>query len=136
MEVVEGMNGLLWVLQILLGIFFIATGVMHFVVPAGLPAQLAWMYDLPDNLHAISGIAEILGGLGLILPSVTRILPVLTVWAATGLAAAMLAAAAWHVGRGEVTNIVMNLALAALLGLIALRRAKVNRIEPRAATSH
>lgn len=135
-EVVDGMNGLLWVLQILLGIYFIATGVMHFVVPAGLPAQLGWMYDLPDTLHTVSGTAEILGGLGLILPSMTRVLPALTVWAAAGLAAVMLAAAVWHVGRGEPTNIVMNLVLAAVLGFIALRRARTNRIQPRAATAN
>ncbi len=43
LEVADAMNGLLWVLQIILGIYFVATGVTHFVVPAGLPAMLGWM---------------------------------------------------------------------------------------------
>jgi uncharacterized membrane protein len=129
------MNKLLWVLQIALGAYFILTGVMHFVVPAGLPAPMAWMYELDGTLHAISGTAEILGGLGLILPGLTRILPVLTVWAAIGLATVMVLAAAWHVTRGEMTNIVTNLVLAALLGFIAYRRATKNKIAPREAAA-
>ncbi len=63
------MNILLWILQIILGIYFTLIGVMHFIVPDGLPAPMAWMYDLSPTLHYISGTAEILGGLGLILPS-------------------------------------------------------------------
>lgn len=40
----------LWILQILLGIYFTLIGVMHFIVPRGLPAQMAWMYDLPTGV--------------------------------------------------------------------------------------
>ena len=41
------MNIVLWVLQVFLGIYFLAIGIMHFVIPPGLPAQMSWMYDLP-----------------------------------------------------------------------------------------
>jgi uncharacterized membrane protein len=51
----------------------VAIGVMHFAVPEGLPDQMAWMYDLPTWLHVASGTAELLGGLGLVLPAATRI---------------------------------------------------------------
>lgn len=122
------MNALLWALQILLGVYFIATGVMHFVVPAGLPQAMAWMYDLPDTMHQVAGTAEILGGLGLILPSVTRILPLLTPLAAAGLTLIMILAAAWHAGRGEMVNIAMNVVLGALLVFIGWRRASADRI--------
>ena len=67
------MNILLWVLQIVFGVYFTAVGIMHFIVPPGLPDMMAWMYDLPVWLHYVSGIAEILGGLGLILPALFRI---------------------------------------------------------------
>jgi hypothetical protein len=93
------------------------------------------MYDLDPTVHAISGAAEILGGLGLILPGLTRIMPVLTVWAAVGLAAVMLLAAVWHIGRGELTNIAMNLLVAAIMAFIAFRRATGNKIEPRASSA-
>lgn len=113
---------ILWVLQVLLGIEFVAIGVMHFVVPEGLPATLEWMYDLPDSLHVVSGIAEILGGLGLILPAATRIMPQLTVLAAAGLVLVMVGAVVYHVGRGELVNVVGNVVLACLLAYVAFGR--------------
>jgi hypothetical protein len=45
---------------------------------------MGWMYDLSTKLHAIAGIAEILGGRGLIPPSLTPIRPELTVAAVQG----------------------------------------------------
>jgi uncharacterized membrane protein len=116
------MHRLLWGLQILLGLYFVAIGVMHFVVPDGLPDQMGWMYDLSTSLHVVAGVAEILGGLGLILPGLTRIRPELTVAAAAGLVVVMLAAAAWHLNRGEAPNIGINLVNAAVLAFIAYQR--------------
>jgi putative oxidoreductase len=111
-----------WVLQVVLGLYFIVIGVMHFVIPDGLPAQLGWMYDLPTWAHWVSGIAEILGGLGLILPGLTGIRPELTPLAAAGLTVVMLLAAVYHLARGEAANIVVNLLVAALTALIAYVR--------------
>jgi uncharacterized membrane protein len=120
----QAMNRLLWGLQIVLGVYFILVGVVHFVVPAGLPGLLSWMYELPDTLHVISGTADILGGLGLILPGLSRIQPGLTVWAAGGLLIVMIAGAFWHLGRGEPVNVLINLALVGLLGFLADGRAR------------
>lgn len=125
------MNRLLWVLQIFLGVFFLVYGVLHFVLPDVLPAPMEWMYDLSDELHLISGVAEILGGLGLILPAVTGIRPGLTVWAAVGLAVVMVGAAVWHAGRGEVLQIVLNLVNAAVLLFVAYGRARLAPLEAR-----
>ena len=116
------MNPFVWLLQIVLGVYFVAIGVLHLVVPEGLPGQMAWMYDLPTWLHVLSGTAEVLGGLGLVLPALTRIKPQLTPLAATGLAVVMVLAAAWHLPRGETQNLVSNLVLAVLLALIAYVR--------------
>jgi uncharacterized membrane protein len=120
-----GSNRTLWILQVVFGVYFLAIGVMHFIVPDGLPALMEWMYELSDGLHAVSGIAEILGGLGLILPGLTKIAPNLTVLAAFGLVAVMIGAAIWHVSRGEVSNIASNLVLAAIVGNIGYARWKV-----------
>jgi uncharacterized membrane protein len=73
----------------------------------------------------VSGIAEILGGLGLILPAVTRIQTRLVPLAASGLVLVMVGAMIYHVTRGEFTNIGMNLLLALLLALVAYGRAKL-----------
>ena len=116
------MNKALWVLQILLGVYFVAVGVMHFVVPPDLPAVMSWMYELSDTLHAISGTAEILGGLGLILPAVTGIRTELVPLAGAGLALVMVGAAIYHLPRGEMQNIVLNLVLVGLLAFVAYGR--------------
>ena len=125
------MNVLLWVLQILLGVYFIVTGLAHFTLPPGLPAPMAWMYELPPGLHVFSGAAEILGGLGLILPGLARIQTRLVPLAGLGLVLVMLGAAVWHGTRGEFTNIGMNLFLAALLAFTAYGRWKLRPLKDR-----
>lgn len=121
----------LWVLQILGGIYFIAIGVMHFIVPEGLPPTMSWMYELSTTLHVISGTAEILGGLGLILPAVTRIQPRLVPLAAAGLALVMVLAVGYHVTRGEFQSLPFNIVLAAIMAFIAYGRWQVAPIPPR-----
>lgn len=116
------MNKALWAVQVLLGISFVGVGLMHFIVPPGLPAPMAWMYDLPTGLHMVSGTAEILGGLGLILPGVTRIMTWLTPVAALGLVAVMALAIVFHLGRGEVQNVAFNVVLGALAAFVAYGR--------------
>ena len=124
------MHRFAWVLQVVLGVYFVAIGVMHFAIPDGLPDQLAWMYELPTWLHVASGAAEILGGLGLVLPAATRIRPQLTPMAAAGLAIVMLFAALWHVPRGEVSNVVFTLVLAVVLTWLARVRWRTHPIAP------
>lgn len=125
------MNRVLWVLQIVFGLYFVGVGIAHFILPEGLPEMMSWMYELSDGLHVISGTAEILGGLGLILPAVTRIRPELVTWAAYGLVIVMLGAAIWHISRGEATQIVLNLINAAILGFIGYGRQKLHPLEAR-----
>ena len=123
------MNLALWILQVLFGIYFVAVGIMHFIVPEGLPAQMSWMYELSTGLHYLSGTAEILGGLGLILPGLTKIQTRLTPLAAGGLALTMLGAAVWHLQRGETQNIVLNLVIALIVGFIAYGRWKLRPLK-------
>jgi len=124
-------NTVLWVLQWFFGIYFIAIGIMHFIVPDGLPALMEWMYELDDTLHVVAGIAEILGGIGLILPSITRIQPQLTVFAAAGLVLVMFGAVIFHVDRGEGASIATNVIIGALMAFVAYGRWKLAPIQPR-----
>lgn len=118
-------NKILWVLQWLFGVYFVAVGIMHLVLPEGLPEPLSWMYDLDDTQHMLSGVAEILGGLGLILPSLTRIAPWLTPLAAIGLMIVMIAAIFFHVGRDEIANVGINVFNLLVLGYIAWGRSRL-----------
>lgn len=123
------MNIGLWFLQFLLGIYFIFTGILHFVLPPGLPPPMAWMYELPTFLHYFSGTAEILGGLGLILPGLTRIQTRLTPLAALGFVLVMLGALVWHLTRNEFQPIVMNMILASIAGFVAYGRWKTSPLK-------
>lgn len=125
------MNILLWVIQVILALYFFITGLIHFGPPPGLPEPMAWMYDLPAPLHYVSGAAEILAALGLVLPAATRIRPRLTPLAAMGLVVLMALAAVFHLVRAEYPNIVMNLVLAALAGFVAYGRTRLSVIQPR-----
>lgn len=116
------MHTRLWAAQIVVGLFFIVIGVLHLVVPDNLPGQLEWMYDLSENLHYLTGVAEILGGLGLILPGLTRRWTWLTPLAATGLILLMAGAIVWHLGREEFTNVATNVILVLALSFIAYGR--------------
>ena len=127
----SGRAKLLWVLQVVFGLFFVAIGALHFVVPEGLPSPMAWMYDLSDPAHMTAGIAEILGGLGLILPGLTKIAPQLTVLAAAGLGLVMIGAAIWHISRGEIQNVLQNVVLGAIMAFIAYGRWKLEPLPGR-----
>ena len=121
----------LWIVQILLSLYVTFTGVTHFTVPAGLPEQYSWMYDLSPALHWFSGTAEILIALGLILPAATRIKPRLTSLAGAGLVAVMLGAIVFHLQRGEFINIGTNVVLAAAGGFVAYGRWSLRSISER-----
>lgn len=108
------------VIRWVFGVYFVAVGILHFLIPDGLPAFMGWMYELSDSLHAVAGTAEILGGLGLILPALVGIAPRLTSAAASGLALLMVAAAVWHAGRGEWVQIPGNLVVAAVMAYVAV----------------
>lgn len=123
------MNTLLWVLQIFIGLYFIGTGYVHFSLPEGLPGIMAWMYDLSEGLHKFSGLAEILGGFGLILPSITKIKPQLTGYAGYGLAIVMIGAAFWHFPRAEYLNMGMNIFMAIISIFIGYSRLKTHPID-------
>ena len=123
------MNIRLWAEQIVVGLFFIFIGILHFVVPEGLPSQLEWMYDLSTPVHYVTGVAEIMGGLGLILPGLTKIGTRLTPLAALGLMVLMTGAIIWHIKRGELFNAGINLAVIMILGFIAYERWRIHPLQ-------
>ncbi|HYF03620.1 MAG TPA: DoxX family protein [Patescibacteria group bacterium] len=121
----KALNITLWIAQVLLGGMFLMTGFMKLATPmADLATSLPWTTDFPEAMVRFIGIAEVLGGLGLLLPSILRIKPVLTPLAALGLATVMVLAMGLHLMRGESQMIVMNLILAAIAVFIAWGRFK------------
>lgn len=119
------MNVAVWVLQALLALAFLAAGAMKLAQPKEKLAanpNLAWTEDFSGStIKAIGGL-EALGALGLILPAVTGIAPVLTPLAAVGLVLVMIGAAITHGRRGEQQAIVINAVLLILAAVVAWAR--------------
>ena len=115
----------LWVAQGILAAMFIMAGLMKASQPLeALAESLPWVTSTPVGLVRFIGISEVLGGLGLLIPSIFRFKPFLTVWAAIGLAVIMVLAAIFHVSRGEFEAIGMNIVLLAFALFIAWGRSK------------
>jgi uncharacterized membrane protein YphA (DoxX/SURF4 family) len=123
----------LWVLQVLLGLFFILAGVMKFVMPYEEMVKQATATNGPVFSHAFLlfiGVAELLGGLGLILPSALRIKPGLTPLAAAGLLIIMIGAVVITL-PGGLAMFAMPLVVGILLAFVAYGRWKLAPIPPR-----
>ncbi|MEO2255445.1 DoxX family protein [Paenibacillus amylolyticus] len=116
------MNIVLWVVQIILGLAFLMFGSMKAFQYEKAKASLPWVKDSSKGLVTFIGIAEILGGLGLILPYATGIAPMLTPIAALGLGIVMILAGGLHVKRKENQAIGMNVILLALAVFVAIGR--------------
>jgi len=122
----------LWVAQVLLGLAFIALGSMKLTQPYEVQmAMMVWVAAVPEVLIRFIGAAEVLGGLGVLLPSVTRIMPRLTPLAAIGLMVVMVLALGFHVSRGEVQSLAPNVVLGLLAAFVAYGRTKLAPISPR-----
>jgi uncharacterized membrane protein len=117
------MHTFLWIAQSVLAAAFILAGLGKATQPKEkLAPMLPWTEDFSAGTVKFIGVAEILGGLGLILPALTGIAPVLTPLAATGLAVIMVLAAITHARRKEPQAIAVNAILFVLAALVAWGR--------------
>lgn len=117
------MNLLLWIAQILAGTAFIMAGVMKTTRPIPeLAKRMTWVPRHSPAMVRFIGVAELLGGLGLIVPWATHIAPVLTPIAALALFVVMLLAFAEHVRYEEWKLTAPGLVLGGLAAFVALGR--------------
>lgn len=116
----------LWIINALLALAFLAAGSMKLFRPkSALHAMgMKWTDDFSPPAVKLIGAAEILGALGLVLPLLTGIVPVLTPIAATALAVLMLGAVVVHVRRKESAGAALVVALvcavSAVLGYLVV----------------
>lgn len=109
------MNIALWIVQVLLVAMYGMAGIMKAFQTAKAKEQLPWAKDRSDSFVRFVGISELLGALGLILPSVTGVLPWLTPLAAVGLTMIqLLAIFTEHLPKKEYNVIPINIVLLAL----------------------
>lgn len=126
----------LWGAQLLLALAFVMAGSMKTSTPyPELAQQMAWVSAVPEGLVRIIGVSELLGGLGLILPAVTRIRPGLTPLAGAGLTLIMVVASGFHLSRGEIGTVPINVVLGGLAAFVAWGRARKAPIAARSTTT-
>jgi uncharacterized membrane protein YphA (DoxX/SURF4 family) len=117
------MNIVIWVIQGILAIMFIISGVMKTTQPKEkLVQKLPWVKDFSIQTVRFIGISELLGAIGVIIPYLTGIYPILTPIAAIGISIIMISASIYHYGKKEYKEIAFNFVLFALAIITAYSR--------------
>jgi uncharacterized membrane protein YphA (DoxX/SURF4 family) len=116
----SGLNVVLWIVQVFLGLFFFASGIPK-ITGRGIERWTGFS-DLPRGLVLFIGCADLLGGLGLVLPMATGVLPWLTPLAALGLAISVLMATGFHIRADERLLALETTLWASNAGVVAIGR--------------
>lgn len=129
-------NLLLWILQVLLAVFFFMAGMPKAFQPLGeISETITWVPDVAPPLVRFIGISEILGAVGLLVPALTRLFPVLTTYAGAGLSLVMLAASVFHGTRGEMVPALSTFMVFVIALFITYGRRKLVPIPARKGSS-
>jgi uncharacterized membrane protein YphA (DoxX/SURF4 family) len=109
-----------WIVAALLGVVYLYSGGQKVVQSQEqLAPTMGWVDTIPMWLVRAIGVVEILGVIGLVLPPLTGVAPVLALVAAIGFVVIQVLAAGLHLSRGEVKDIWLNVVLIALAAVAA-----------------
>jgi hypothetical protein len=114
----------LWIVAGVLAAGFAASGAMKLVQPKSklAAAGYGWVEDFSPGAVKAIGAAEVLGAIGLVLPPLVDVAPVLVPVAAVGLALVMAGALVVHQRRGEVNHFAAPAVLLVLAVFVAWGR--------------
>jgi hypothetical protein len=122
----------LWAAQGLIFFVFASAGLVKLLTPIPqLAAMMPWTGEHSEAFVRIIGLIDLAGGIGILLPALTRILPRLTMLAALGCSVLQVLAIAFHVSRGEAAVTPLNLVLLALSLFVLWGRGRRAPIAPR-----
>jgi len=122
----------LWVAQVLVAFVFISAGLYKLLTPIPqLAAAMPWAGQYPETFVRSIALVDLAGGIGILLPALTRILPRLTVLAALGCSVLQVFAFVFHISRGEAEVVPLNIVLLALSLFVLWGRNKKAPIAPR-----
>ena len=119
------MNLALWIVAGLLAAVFLLAGSTKLFIPREKLAEApggGWVLDFSGGFVKALGAVEILGAVGLILPALLDIAPVLVPLAAVGLGLIMIGAAIVEFRRQEFKHMLLNLTYLALIAFVAWGR--------------
>jgi DoxX-like family len=115
----------LWIIAGARAAIFLVAGANKLFIPREKLAKArgaGWVLDLSAGFIKTLGVVEILGAVGLILPGLLDIAPVLVALAAVGLGLMMIGAAIVTSRRQEFTHVLLNLTYLAMLAFVAWGR--------------
>ena len=116
------MNTLLWILQALAALMYLASGVMKVFLFDQVSGDVPSFGALPRNAWMALGIVELVCAVGLIVPGVFRWRPGLTAAAATVLALESGVFIWVHANYREIGPIVFSAVLGLLMAFVAYAR--------------
>jgi len=115
------MNIALWIVQgLLAGLFLFAGGLKLVMAIEEMLKQMP--VPLPGWFLQVTGIFEMLGAIGVILPWLLRIRPGVTPLAAAGLVIVMIGATAYNLAAGDVATALITLVIGLLCAFVAYGR--------------
>jgi uncharacterized membrane protein YphA (DoxX/SURF4 family) len=118
-------NTWLWILTGFLAAIFLGTGLLKLTTPRErlMEAGIGWTADFSQETIRLLGVAEVLGAIGLVLPALLDVLPILVPISASCLGAMMLGAMVVHARRGEfLPDVLRTLALLVCCVVVAVYR--------------
>ena len=122
----------LWLGQTFLALTFAGGAVWKLFTPIpAIAAAFPWAGQVSPLFLYATALFDLLGGLGVLLPSLTRIQPQLTVLAALGCAALQVSAIVFHFARAEGADTPFNFLLLGLAVFVAWGRHSKARIAAR-----
>lgn len=123
----------IWIATIILALLFCGIGFMKLgtPIPKLVAGGLKWAGQYPPWFVRLMGAIDMAGGLGVLLPALTRVAPRLTVLAALGCTVLQICAIAFHSSRGEFSVLPLNFVLLALSLFVLWGRSKKAPILPR-----
>ena len=116
------MNTALWFIQILLSVIMLAVGYMKTFYPVKRLNRFSWTTRSSKGFIRFVGISGLLISIGLILPELTGVCPVLTPYAALSLCMIMVLAMVEHIRYGEAKQIWTNVFIIFLSAFVAIGR--------------
>jgi len=117
------MNIALWTIQGILATMFSLSGIMILSQPKEkLAPKMPFINDYSPSMVKLVAFAHILGAIGMILPLLLNILPILTPIAASCLALVMLLAVKYNLGRKDMKSVIVDAVLLALFIFVAYCR--------------
>jgi hypothetical protein len=119
------MNLALWIVAGLLAVAYLAGGGLKLIMPKEKIATVrggGWVEDFSAGSVKAIGALEVLGAVGLVLPAVLDIAPVLVPLAALGLVMIMVGATITRIRRHEFKFMIGDLVYLVLAGFVAWGR--------------